>query len=85
MHMVLTRIVTSLLDIKVLVAYNHVQYWPHLIYTHVHPCTLMYTHVHPCTLQYTHVTNKTERFSFKSGCAMRVVELTKEDWPTVLQ
>ena len=28
---------------------------------------------------------KTEHFSFKSGCAMRVVKLIKEDWPIVLR
>ena len=29
------------------------------------------------------ITNKTERFSFKSGHAMWVAELMKEDWPIV--
>ena len=29
------------------------------------------------------ITNKTECFSFKSGHAMRVVKLIKEDWPIV--
>ena len=28
-----------------------------------------------------YITNKTERFSFKSGRAMRVAKLIKEDWP----
>ena len=34
-----------------------------------------------------YITNKTDRFSFKSGGAMRVAKLTyiKEDWPIVLQ
>ena len=32
-----------------------------------------------------YITNKMERFSFKSGHAMRIAELMKEDWPTVLQ
>ena len=31
-----------------------------------------------------YITNKTERCSFISGCAVRVAELIKEDWPTVL-
>ena len=32
-----------------------------------------------------YITNKTERFSFISGRAVRVAELIKEDWPIVLQ
>ena len=32
-----------------------------------------------------YITNKTERFSFISGRAMRVAKLIKEDWPIVLQ
>ena len=32
-----------------------------------------------------YITNKTECFSFKSGHAVRVVKLIKEDWPIVLQ
>ena len=28
-----------------------------------------------------YITNKTERLSFKSGCAVRVAKLIKEDWP----
>ena len=32
-----------------------------------------------------YITNKTERFSFKSGHAMRVAKLIKEDWLIVLQ
>ena len=31
------------------------------------------------------ITNKTECFSFKSGRAVRVAKLIKEDWPIVLQ
>ena len=27
-----------------------------------------------------YTTNKTERFSFKSGCAMQVAKLIKQDW-----
>ena len=30
-------------------------------------------------------TNKTERFSFKSGCAARVTRRLKEDWFIVLR
>ena len=33
----------------------------------------------------TYITNKTERFSFKSGSAMRVAKLINKDWPKVLQ
>ena len=32
-----------------------------------------------------YITNKTELFSFKSGRAVRVAKLTKEDWPIVLR
>ena len=32
-----------------------------------------------------YITNKMECFSYKSGRAMWVVELIKEDWPVVLQ
>ena len=32
-----------------------------------------------------YITNKMEGFSFKSGHAVRVMELIKEDWPIVLQ
>ena len=32
-----------------------------------------------------YITNKTELFSFKSGRAVRVAKLIKEDWPIVLQ
>ena len=32
-----------------------------------------------------YITNKTERFSFISGRAVRVAEFIKEDWPIVLQ
>ena len=32
-----------------------------------------------------YITNKTEPFSCKSGHAMRVAKLIKEDWPIVLQ
>ena len=32
-----------------------------------------------------YITNKTEHFSFKSGRAVRVAKLIKEDWPIVLQ
>ena len=32
-----------------------------------------------------YITNKTELFSFKSGRAVRVTKLIKEDWPIVLQ
>ena len=32
-----------------------------------------------------YITNKTECFSFKSGRAMQVANLIKEDWPIVLQ
>ena len=32
-----------------------------------------------------YITNKTERFSFISGRAVRVAELIKEDWPIMLQ
>ena len=32
-----------------------------------------------------YITNKTEHFSFKSGHAMEVAKLIKEDWPVVLQ
>ena len=32
-----------------------------------------------------YINNKTERFSFKSGHTVWVVELMKEDWPIVLQ
>ena len=31
-----------------------------------------------------YITNKMELFSFKSGHAMQVVKLIKEDWPIVL-
>ena len=31
--------------------------------------------------QAVHITNKTKRLSFKSGRAMRVTKLIKEDWP----
>ena len=31
-----------------------------------------------------YITSKTERFSFKSGRAMQVAKLIKEDWPIVL-
>ena len=30
-------------------------------------------------------TNKTEHFSFKSGCDLWVLKRIKEDWPIVLQ
>ena len=32
-----------------------------------------------------YITNKTERFSFKTGHAKRVAKLIKEDWLIVLQ
>ena len=32
-----------------------------------------------------YITNKTELFCFKSGRAVRVAKLIKEDWPIVLQ
>ena len=32
-----------------------------------------------------YITNKTEHFSFKNGCTVRVAKLIKEDWPIVLQ
>ena len=32
-----------------------------------------------------YITNKTQRFSFKSGGAVRVAKLTKQDWPILLQ
>ena len=32
-----------------------------------------------------YITNKTEHFSFKSGRALQVAKLIKEDWPIVLQ
>ena len=32
-----------------------------------------------------YITNKTEPFNFKSGRAVRVAKLIKEDWPIVLQ
>ena len=32
-----------------------------------------------------YITNKTKRFSFKSGRALQVAKLIKEDWPIVLQ
>ena len=32
-----------------------------------------------------YITSKMERFSFKSGRAMQVAKLIKEDWPIVLQ
>ena len=32
-----------------------------------------------------YITNKTERFSFKSGRVLQVAKLIKEDWPMVLQ
>ena len=32
-----------------------------------------------------YITNKTERFSFKSGHALQVAKLIKEDWPMVLR
>ena len=32
-----------------------------------------------------YITNKTEHFSFKSGHAMQVAKLIKEDWVIVLQ
>ena len=31
------------------------------------------------------ITNKTERFSLKSGLAMQFAKLIKEEWPIVLQ
>ena len=31
-----------------------------------------------------YITNKTERFSFKSGGAMWVAKLIEEDWPIVV-
>ena len=31
-----------------------------------------------------YITNKMECFSFKSGRAVRVAKLTKQDWPIVL-
>ena len=31
-----------------------------------------------------YITSKTERFSFKSGRAMQVAKLIKEDWPIVV-
>ena len=31
-----------------------------------------------------YITNKMERFNFKSGRAVRVAKLTKQDWPIVL-
>ena len=31
-----------------------------------------------------YITNKTERFGFKSGRAVQVVKLIKEDWPIVV-
>ena len=37
------------------------------------------------TVNQLYITNKTERFSFNSGRAMRVAKLIKEDWPIVLQ
>ena len=30
-----------------------------------------------------YITNKTERFSFKSGCAVHIAKLTKTDWLVV--
>ena len=44
----------------------------------------------PFILQYKpfnqlYITNKTERFSFKSGHAVQVAKLIKQDWPIVLQ
>ena len=40
-----------------------------------------------CTIEQVRllVTNKTEHFDFKSGCAMRVVKLIKEEWPIAFQ
>ena len=32
-----------------------------------------------------YITNKMEHFSFKSGRAMRVAKLIKDNWPIVLQ
>ena len=32
-----------------------------------------------------YITNKTEHFSFKSGCVVQVVEHLKEDWLVALQ
>ena len=37
------------------------------------------------TVNQLYITNKTERFSFISGHAVRVAKLIKEDWPVVLQ
>ena len=37
------------------------------------------------TFNQLYITNKTERFSFQSGHAMRVMKLIKEDWPIVLR
>ena len=34
-----------------------------LLYTNVHPCTLMYTHVHSCTPMYTHVHSCTPMYT----------------------
>ena len=39
---------------------------------------------HPLHFNQLYITNKTELFSFISGRAMRVAELIKEDWPTVV-
>ena len=40
-----------------------------------------YHHLTSCI----YITNKMERFSFKSGGAVRVAKLIKEDWPIILQ
>ena len=48
---------------------------------------ILYLHSFPSIKAFNrlHITNKTERFSFKSGRAMCVMKLTKTNWLVVLQ